>query len=330
MRFLRRPLEKEMSAQHSQIAPTPPHGELQSAITHALAGRYTILHTLAQGGTAVLFLARHPVLSSLFVVRVLLPSLAGDPSVLAHFRSEGLIGAGLSGHPHVLPIVDAGEALGLPYMVMPYVEGEDLDRLLFRLGRLSYADTLLLAMQVADALHYASRLGILHGDLSPGNLRINRFGMVIVFDFGLMRTEVSAQSPAVAEQFHRSMATPLYISPERIRAQPFDIRSDLYSLGAVLYEALTGVAAFHGDTLEQIEQRHLAGDVDFSHRELQTHPEFQQLLKQLLALDPDSRIASPADLQASLARLAPSLPRIAAEVDASCTVIRRSRLSAAH
>lgn len=297
-------------------------------MTKALATRYRILSLVAEGGTALLFLAQHSQLEGFFVVRILRPSLAHIPYAIAQFRRESHCGARLAGHPHILPIVDAGTCLGLPYHVTPYLEGNDLDYVLSRLGCLSFADTLLLASQVNDALRHACTLGFLHGDLSPGNIRLDRSGMFIVYDFGAVNAVSSEAGNLVTTRNNLYMATPLYVSPEQIRAEPTDIRADLYALGAILFEALTGAAAFAADSLAAIEGRHLRGDVDFSHTALQAHPDLRQLITRLLALHPADRPANPVAVQAALARMISPPLRVAAQLNKPPELYpRRRRLS---
>jgi serine/threonine-protein kinase len=288
----------------------PDTREIAARLAILLAGRYLVLRLIGIGGMASVYLVRHRILHSHFAVKVLHPAYAEQPELLARFRLEGLLGARLAGHPHIAPVLDVGEGDGLHYLMMPYIRGEDLDHLLARVGPFCLDDAVFTLMQVNEALLYAWENGILHCDLTPGNIRLNEFGHFVLFDFGLASVSASPRQPALPPDSTTHPGTPRYLSPERILGGQIDIRSDLYALGAILYELLTGEAAFRGDSVEEIGSSHLARDRSFLHPNLQEHASIPLLLKSLLAHSPADRFADPLELRQALRELATGQPEL--------------------
>ncbi|NYF78659.1 serine/threonine-protein kinase [Granulicella arctica] len=297
--------------------------DIAARLSILLAGRYLVLRLIGIGGMASVYLVRHRIHHGLFAVKVLHPALAEQPELLARFRREGLLCARLAGHPNIAPVLDIGEGDGLHYLLMPYIRGEDLDHLLARTGPFSFHDAMLATIQVNEALLYAWNNGVLHCDLTPGNIRLNEFGQFILVDFGLASTSLSPKHPVLPPTTTPRPGTPLYMSPERILNEPIDIRSDLYALGAILYELLTGEAAFRPgignseDTIAQIERNHLSPSRSLAHPLLRKHPGIQPLLQSLLALSPAERFADPIKLQQALRTLThyPPAPSLHPEIE---------------
>jgi serine/threonine-protein kinase len=282
---------------------SPNTREIGGRLRTLLAGQYRVVRLIGLGGMASVYLVRHRILHSLFAVKVLHPAQAEQPELLARFRREGLLGARLSGHPHIAPVLDVGDGDGLHYMLMPYIRGEDLDHLLTRVGPLSLQDAVLAILQINQALLYAWNHGVLHCDLTPGNIRLNEFGQFILFDFGLADSGLSPSHPVLPPTSKPYPGTPLYMSPERFRGEEIDIRSDLYALGAILYELLTGEAAFQADSIEEIGRKHLTSSYTLTHPGLLVHPFVQPLLKCLLAASPAGRLSDPGELDRTLRAL---------------------------
>lgn len=307
----------KVEAGQAQEEPAVDTREIGARLAIVFAGRYQVLRLIGIGGMASVYLVRHRIHHGLFAVKVLHPSLAGQHDFLARFRREGLLGARLAGHPNIAPVLDVGENDGLHYLVMPYIAGEDLDHLLARVGRFSVEDALLAIAQINDALLYAWSKGIIHCDLAPGNIRLNEFGQFILFDFGLAAVDLSPNpipnpiltNPVSLPGSAAHIGTPLYMSPERILGQAVDIRSDLYALGAIFYELLTGEAAFCGRTLEEIKKKHLAPARPSSHPKLAACSNIQPVLESLLARSPGDRFANPAALKQALCGLMRCSPR---------------------
>jgi serine/threonine protein kinase len=219
----------------------------------ALAERYAVDRELGRGGMATVFLARDLKHQRPVAVKVLNPEVA---AVLGpeRFLHEIEVAAGLD-HPHILPLFDSGEADGLLYYVMPFVEGGTLRDRLNREKQLPVDDALQLAREVADALSYAHGQNVIHRDIKPENIMLAG-GHARVADFGIARA-LSAAGGERLTQTGVAVGTPLYMSPEQATGgSDVDGRSDLYSLGCVLYEMLAGTPPFTG-TAQSILRQHL-------------------------------------------------------------------------
>src|SRR5579884_1401173 len=200
---------------------------IQDLLTQTLGDKYEILRWIGGGGMAEVYLARHRVHGAMFAVKVLSLELAQDDRIVARFVQEARTAANLSGHPNIVTIFDIGAANGLYYLIMQYVEGEDLAKYLRRNPKMNPADAAKIICQVADALAWASAHAVVHRDLKPSNLYLDRAGRVIVLDFGIAKaTDVPSLLTAATER----VGTTYYMSPEQIRGEPCDVRSDLYSL----------------------------------------------------------------------------------------------------
>jgi serine/threonine-protein kinase len=223
-------------------------GRLQSA----LGGRYGIERELGRGGMAVVFLAEDLKHSRRVAIKVLKPELSQSLGT-ERFLREIQIAAQLT-HPNILPLHDSGEADGLIYYVMPYVEGESLRDRLSREKQLPLTDALQIAREVADALAYAHARGVIHRDIKPENI-LFQAGHAAVSDFGIARAVGEAGGDRLTET-GLAVGTPTYMSPEQGSGnQDLDARTDIYSLGCVLYEMLTGDPPYTGSTPQAIIAR---------------------------------------------------------------------------
>ena len=270
----------------------PDIAAIASRLQTVFSSRFEVLKPLAIGGMATIFQLRHRLHGGLFVAKVLHPELAERKGVIASFRTEARNAAALGGHPNAVPVFDMGELDGLFFIVMPYVVGEDLDQLLQRTGTFDESEALQMAAQLSSLLSYAEAQDIVHCDLTPGNIRLDHFGNYRLLDFG-----ISLRVGEVRTAF--AGGTPLYASPQQLRGEPVDVRSDLYSLGTILAEVLTGRPLFHGDSLEEIRQRHMEGKWTLP-AELPPDGNFARLLQHLLATDPANRIGSAFELSGIL------------------------------
>ena len=219
----------------------------------ALADRYTIERELGRGGNAVVYLAYDKKHSRKVALKVLLPELALSVRT-ERFLREIQVAAQLT-HPHILPLYDSGEANSCLYYVMPYVEGESLRERLEREHQLPMADALQIAREVADALANAHQHAVVHRDIKPENILLEA-GHAVVADFGVARALTAASGQPVT-QGGIAVGTPVYMSPEQgAGSRELDGRSDVYSLGCVLYEMLAGRPPFTGETPQEILARH--------------------------------------------------------------------------
>ncbi len=216
------------------------------------AGRYELVRSLGGGGMSEVYLARDRLLSREVAVKVIRPELAAEERSLARFRREARAAASLS-HPGIVAIHDVGVHQDAPFIVMERVEGRTLGQVLHDEGRLSPDRVAEIGSAVARALAAAHAAGIVHRDVKPGNIMLTESGQVKVLDFGIAhaaRWTPLTEGPVIH-------GTAEYMSPEQIRGQGIDPRTDVYALGAVLYELLSGHPPFHGETPLAIAYRHL-------------------------------------------------------------------------
>jgi tRNA A-37 threonylcarbamoyl transferase component Bud32/TolB-like protein len=221
----------------------------------AMADRYTIEHELGRGGTATVYLAHDRKHNRRVALKVLRPELAAALGP-ERFLREIAIDAPLN-HPHILPLLDSGEAGGLLYYVMPYVEGESLRDRLAREKQLPIEDVLRITREVADGLSYAHSHGVVHRDIKPGNILLQS-GHAVIADFGAARAlTVAADEPLTDEGM--AVGTPAYMSPEQGSGVPeVDARSDVYSLACVVYEMLAGEPPFTGFSAQAVVAKRLS------------------------------------------------------------------------
>ncbi len=269
---------------------------MADAATSAFGGgRYSVERILGHGGMATVYLAQDGDLERPVAVKVLGDPLAHDDEFVERFRREARTAAQLS-HPNIVQVYDTGEEEGRIFIVMEYVDGEGLDAVLRREGRLAPERARELGIQVCSALHYAHGKGVVHRDVKPANLLLRADGVVKVADFGIAR-------PAQATQLTEAgtvLGTAAYLPPEIARGEAATEQSDLYSLGAVLYELFTGRPPYRIDTLAQLAShddqvvtpvRDVAPDVP---------PEAEEAVMRALAREPGHRHESAAALAAEL------------------------------
>ncbi len=226
----------------------------QSDIEALLGDKYQVLCRVGGGGMAQVLLARHKLHGGLFAIKILSDHLAQDPNIVARFKQEATTAASLSGHPNIVPIFDIGEGMGLHYLVMQFVCGEDMASYLRREGRLSVAAAASVIAQAAEALSWAESKRVVHRDLKPANMHLDTTGRIKILDFGISKiTDVADGLTRPGE----ALGTPFYMSPEQIRGEGCDIRSDLYSLGVVFFELLTGRRPFENESATAIQIAHL-------------------------------------------------------------------------
>ena len=263
----------------------------------SLAGRYTIERELGRGGMATVYLARDLKHDRLVALKVLRPELAASLGA-DRFLREIQVTAHLT-HPNILPLLDSGRADEFLYYVTPYVEGESLRSRLERERQLPVDEAVRLAAAVAGALDYAHRHQIIHRDIKPENILLED-GQAVVADFGIARALHAAESAKLTET-GVAVGTVAYMSPEQATGEEFDGRSDIYSLGCVLYEMLAGEPPFTGPTAQVVTARRLAGSVPSLHAVRDSVPrQIEQAIGKALAKLPADRFATAAEFADAL------------------------------
>ncbi|MBW5486868.1 protein kinase domain-containing protein, partial [Streptomyces bambusae] len=223
-----------------------------------LGDRYTLTERIGGGGMGEVWRADDSVLRRQVAVKVLLPALLDDPAFAARFRREATVLASL-GHPGIVDVHDYGESPipsgeRVAYIVMELIEGRPLNEVRAQDGPLPPAQALDIAGQALDALHTAHLRGVTHRDIKPSNLMLGADGRVTVTDFGIARS--SAASTAITDS-HAVLGTALYMAPEQAEGHGAIAASDLYSMGVVVYELLTGEPPFTGESVVEIALKHV-------------------------------------------------------------------------
>jgi serine/threonine-protein kinase len=273
--------------------------DLRERLQEALAGTYTLERELGGGGMSRVFVAEEIALGRRIVLKVLPPEMGASCSI-DRFRREIHLSASLL-HPHIVPLLSAGNAHGILYYTMPFVEGESLRARLVNEWRLPLNEALGLTREVARALDYAHRRGIVHRDMKPDNI-LAHDGHALVTDFGIARAIKAAASDAVLTTFGIAIGTPAYMSPEQISGErELDGRSDIYSLGCVTYEMLAGRPPFTGMSAHAIMSRHTTEPVPNVRTVREEVPQVvSDAITKALAKDPAERFATAADFATAL------------------------------
>ena len=280
---------------------------LAEELQAALGSAYTIERELGGGGMSRVFLAEETRLRRKVVVKVLTPELAAGVSA-DRFEREIMVAARLL-HPTIVPVLAAGEAGGLPYYTMPFVEGQSLRERILREGRLPLAEAVSLLRDIARALAYAHERGIVHRDIKPENVLLAG-GAAVVTDFGIAKAISAARSlvgGATLTTAGTSIGTPAYMAPEQVAGDPAtDPRADFYSFGCLACELLTGDPPFHNLPIHRLLAAHLSETPpDLLLRCPDCPAPLAQLVRQCLEKDPDRRPASAGDLLRVLGNVSP-------------------------
>jgi serine/threonine protein kinase len=276
-----------------------------------LAKRYRIDGIVAEGGMATIYRAWHLLLEQAVAIKVMRPELARVPEAVARFVNEARAAAQVSG-PHSLRVIDIGRIEnGPPYLVLELLEGEDLRTMLVQRGPLPIGQAVELTMQACAAVSEAHAHGIIHRDLKPENLFLSRAPngtrVLKLIDFGISKRLVSAGSDNPTA-FGESVGSPQYMSPEQMSApERVDERSDVWSLGVVLFELLTGATPFQAETAPIVFARVIGGEPTPLSRFRRKLPKrLEQIVERCLAKAPEQRFHSVAELARALSRLEPS------------------------
>ena len=286
--------------------------------------RYVIKRKLGSGGMADVYLAEDQELGRRVALKLLDERHASDEQFVERFRREAQSAAGLN-HPNIVSIFDRGRAEGTYYIAMEYLDGRTLKELLVRNGPTPIPIAIDYARQILGALAFAHRNGIVHRDIKPHNIVVGGDGRLKVTDFGIARSGTSQMT-----EVGSIVGTAQYLSPEQARGAPVDPRSDLYSLGVVLYEMLTGKVPFTGDTPVEIAMKHLSQvpKPPSEWRDEVPH-DLDAVVMRALAKDPEQRYGSAEEMDADLARVARGVSVARETEDAMTQVLAGAGISSA-
>jgi serine/threonine-protein kinase len=274
--------------------------------------RYQVTHLIARGGMAMVYRAQDTLLNRAVALKILYPELSEDPLFVERFRREAQAAANLS-HPNIVPVFDWGEDGETYFIVMELVDGVSLAEMLRNSVTLTAARSAQIVAQVAAALGYAHRSGVVHRDVKPGNILITRDGQVKVTDFGIAQAVSSEDHLAEAGSV---MGTATYFSPEQAEGAAVDGRSDVYSLGVVLYEMLVGRPPFVGDTPVEVSSQHVHNAVPpMTQFSTSVPKDLEAIVMEALNKSPSNRYQSADELRADLIRFSEGQPVHAAMRD---------------
>lgn len=280
--------------------------------TRRYGGRYAITGDIASGGMAEVFLARDELLGRKVALKVLHPEFARDKTFIERFRREAQAAASLN-DPRIVSVFDWGSDDGTYYLVMEFVEGTDLRDVIRTQGPLTVERSLEIASEVCLALHYAHQNGIVHRDIKPANIAITQGGQTKVMDFGIARA--ASDAGKTVTQTGTVMGTASYLSPEQAQGAQVDSRSDVYSLGVVLYEMLTQEVPFQADTAVAIAYKHVKEDpVPPSRLNADVPEPVDAIVMKALAKNPDNRYQSASEMRSDLERVLKGQPVTASPI----------------
>jgi serine/threonine protein kinase/Tfp pilus assembly protein PilF len=279
-----------------------PVNELTTGST--FAGRYQIIEELGKGGMGWVYKAYDTEIKEKIGLKLLRPEIGLDEEMIERFRNELKLARKIS-QRNVCRMHDLNKELGAYYITMEYVAGEDLKRLIRKIGQMSAGKTISIAKQVCEGLAEAHSLGIVHRDLKPQNIMVDEAGNAKIMDFGIARS-LAAKGLTGAGMM---IGTPEYMSPEQVEGKDVDQRSDIYSLGIILYEMVTGRVPFEGDTPFTIAVKHKS-EIPKDPKELnvQIPGELSRLILRCLEKDKENRFQNIKDLHADLVKVEQALP----------------------
>jgi eukaryotic-like serine/threonine-protein kinase len=258
----------------------------------AVVGNYKLLEKIGEGGMGAVYRAEDMQTGKIYALKVLQRELARDPTFIDRFEQEVRAVFTLD-HPNIVKAYDVGRDGDHHYLVMEYVHGEDAYSILEKRGNLIEKEALKISRQIASALQHVDEAGLVHRDIKPENILVTADGVAKLTDLGLaIKGEAKLRRRLTATGV--AMGTPSYLSPEQIRGESLDIRSDLYSLGATLYELVTGKVPFEGESAQDVMKRHLEDSVpsprDVDHR---ISENLCQIVEKLMAKDREYRYLHP-------------------------------------
>src|SRR5216110_139421 len=260
-------------------------------VREQMKDEYEILDELGRGGMAIVFKAREKQLERDVAIKVLPFSLAFDKEFVERFQREARTSAKLE-HPSIIPIYRVGKSGRVIYFVMKFLRGKPLSSVLAARGTLPPAEIRQILVQVARALAYAHKSGIVHRDIKPDNIMFDEHGLAVVTDFGIAKAASGGKLTGTG----MSIGTPHYMSPEQARAQALDGRSDIYSLGVVAFQCLTGRVPFDGEDSFSIGYKHIMEEVPLPPLETYDQRTLFEIIRKMMAKGPDDRFQSADEL----------------------------------
>jgi TolB-like protein/tRNA A-37 threonylcarbamoyl transferase component Bud32 len=270
----------------------------------AFAGRYQIIEELGQGGMGKVYKAFDREVNVRVALKLVKPEIAADKNTIERFRNELRVAREIS-HKNICRMYDLGRDAGTYFIAMEYVSGEDLRSFIRRARRLDIGTAISIARQVCEGLSEAHRLGVVHRDLKPGNIMIDQDGNAKIMDFGIARS-LKGKGITGAGVL---IGTPEYMSPEQVEGKEADERSDIYALGVILYEMITGRLPFEGETPLGVAVKHKS-EIPKDPRELnaQLPEDLSRLILRCLEKDKERRFPSAADVSAELEKIGQGVP----------------------
>ncbi len=269
-------------------------------------GKYEITGVLGRGGMGVVYRAEDKRIGRLVAIKTLTENFSGQPEMLERFYREAQ--AGILQHPNIVIVYDLGDEDGVPFIVMEYVSGDPLDKLISSGRQIHIIDKLSIIEQVCLALGYAHQRGVVHRDIKPANVIVQQDGVAKIVDFGIARVQGSSGEGGLTRTGN-VIGTIHYIAPERLKGRPFDGRSDIFSTGVMLYFLLTGQLPFTGEDMAVLQK--LVSD---PHPPLSTYlanypPALDAIIDRSLAKDPEQRYATAEEFAADLHALTEQLKK---------------------
>ena len=263
---------------------------------YLLGDRYRIIDTLGEGGMANVYLAEDIILQRKVAVKILRLDLQKEPQTVARFQREALATSELS-HPNIVMVLDVGTDQGLPYMVMEYVDGPDLKDYIIQNSPLNLHDVIRIMDQILSAMTLAHKHNVIHRDLKPQNILMDKHGNIKIADFGIA---VALNQNSIT-QTNSALGSVHYMSPEQTRGGLITKQSDIYSLGIILYELITGSVPFNGDSAVAIALKHAQEPIpSIKEKDAKVPQALENVVLKATAKDPRDRYASASAMRADI------------------------------